>query len=276
MALPRPPHSKDLLLGFLTMTARYHDGLVQNFGRSPKEVAEYFANLTQKSLFAQAPVAGSDPAMNDFVPTLPVPSLERAQTLLFLGFHRWADRKGQTGWQFLGQAWRMIQHLGYERDQSLRTEREKRRWSRPASSHEQDLAPEDIFINREIERRTFWSCFILDRYIGCSKTRPQTINVADTKIQLPCSEDAFMPGVKVRTRFIHEDDDKYAARRNYEAEEAVRRRSNQGHGRDDPYAGVDDGVDWEIGKHESLLSVYIRAVDHFGDIMKWSVNGGRR
>ncbi|KAH7414043.1 fungal-specific transcription factor domain-containing protein [Phaeosphaeria sp. MPI-PUGE-AT-0046c] len=263
--LPRPPHTRDLLLGFLTMTARYHDGLVASIGRKPLEVAEYFANLTQKSLFNPSHTAGSDPAANNFAPYLPLATLERTQTLLFLAFHRWTDMKGHTGWNFFGTAWIYITHLGYARD--------AKRVSPSTPRHDHKVSPEDLFITQEIERRTFWSCFILDRYIGCSKSRPSMIDVTNIHTQLPCSDDAFTQGSKVRTRFINEDDAKYNARIQNEYERARRDRhrfkfwgNGQGH----------HEVEWEVGKRESQLSVYIRAVAHFGEVMRWSNNDGRR
>jgi hypothetical protein len=153
---------------------------------------------------------------------------------------------------------------------------DRTRLTRPDLSRNHNDTPEELFITREIERRTFWSCYILDRYIGCSKTRPQTINVTDTKIQLPCSDDAFMQGLKVRTRFIHEDDEKYTARRKKESYGADQRRTTKALGTGDRTAGIDDGVEWEVGEYESQLSVYIRAVNHFAEFLRWQVDGGRR
>jgi len=70
----------------------------------------------------------------------------------------------------------------------------------------------DAFIEQEIRRRTFWSCFIMDRYLSSGKYRPSMLNVKDLRIQLPSSERAFLFGEKVRTLMLGEELDEVAGR----------------------------------------------------------------
>ena len=55
---------------------------------------------------------------------------------------------------------------------------------------------------REIRRRTFWACVILDRLVAYCTFRTQTIDLSLVKLHLPCSEIAFAfghdcPGPKI-------------------------------------------------------------------------------
>ena len=98
----------------------------------------------------------------------------------------------------------------------------------------------------------------MDRYTSCGKTRPPVLHVEDTQCQLPCSEAAFKDGREVKTRWLSETDDAYAERR------------------EKSRADGNDKVVWEVGADEAEIDLYIRAVDHFGNVMKWAVPGGCR
>ena len=252
---PRPPHDPPLLLAFLTQTARYHSDIVSRLGSKPIATAEFFAEATRKRLGAMPGKA----------------SLERTQALLFLGFHEWTDLEGEQGWLNIGTAIRYAQLLGYQRD-------ELKKYTRAADCDDDEFAQQEHFIDREIERRTFWSCFIMDRYLSCGESRPQMLDVAKLrKIQLPCSDSAFSDGQKVRTRLLGEDDQAYAGRR-----QRVRDAINGSHehlngsNQDNHGSNRDDEVEWEEGKDEGELSLYIQAVHHFGRVMEWSNDVGRR
>ncbi|KAH3952827.1 hypothetical protein HBH98_179290 [Parastagonospora nodorum] len=252
-ALPRPPHSPPLLLGFLTLTARYHPELVQRVG-TPIATAEYWAKATQDRL-------GSIPGTG---------SLERAQAMLFLGYHRWTDLKGENGWHFIGLATRYVQNLGYQKDENYE---DTKKGERRGSDAEDELAERKEFIDREIRRRTFWSCFIMDRYTSCVSSRVQMINVNDIKTQLPCNDGAFNTGTKVRTRWLGESDEQYSERR--DAETARTRRVHH-HSLWDNRSKTHGETQWEVGKSEAALSLYIQTVDYFGKILAYSIGRGRR
>jgi hypothetical protein len=44
---------------------------------------------------------------------------------------------------------------------------------------------------KEIRRRTFWACFVVDRLISYSCNKPLTISFQSIRIQLPCPENVF-------------------------------------------------------------------------------------
>lgn len=54
-------------------------------------------------------------------------------------------------------------------------------------------------IDQEERRRLFWSIYLLDRFVSCSKQRPQAIMDIDCQVQLPCNEIDFCEGNPVKT-----------------------------------------------------------------------------
>lgn len=196
-------------------------------------------------------------------------SLECTQALLLLGFYEWTDLKGQKGFRTLRSAISNAQALGYQH-----LDEPRRRVGAAGSTKGSDQ--EDDFIDREIERRTFWSCFIMDRYVGCGKTRPSVLNVEDTYVQLPCSDNAWMCGQKVKTRFLSEKVEKTVRQRQKSDFVNQSSKTRDRHHHDDHSGSEDDETQWEVGKREGELSLYIRAVEHFGNVMKWATLGGRR
>ncbi|KAJ4407546.1 hypothetical protein N0V91_003815 [Didymella pomorum] len=134
-------------------------------------------------------------------------------------------------------------------------------------SGDDPAARRDRFIRQESQRRTFWSCFILDRILSVGKGRPRVIQVKDlTALQIPCSDKNFISGRAVRTRLFGETDEAYAKRRKEIREQALQR---------------DDGhepprIEWEDRRDDGMLGRWIFALDHFADVNEWSNNGGRR
>jgi hypothetical protein len=80
--------------------------------------------------------------------------------------------KGPRAWMFAGMAVRMAQELGLHKVDEVR--------SKPNS--------EVLFIQNEVRRRTFWSCFRLDRFAACALGRPTLIDEDDCDVRLPCNE----------------------------------------------------------------------------------------
>ncbi|KAH7080247.1 hypothetical protein BKA63DRAFT_488032 [Paraphoma chrysanthemicola] len=252
---PRPPHSAPLLLAFLTVTARYHNDLMSQLRLTSVVIAQQFADATRKSL-------------GDVLDGRS--SLELAQALLFLAFHEFTDFQGSKGWYKLVIATRMVQNLDYGHDESSK--------GADVSDSNDELARSEAFINREIQRRTLWSCFIMDRLMSCGKKRPRGIHLEDLEgIQLPCSHMAFIRGIKVRTRHLRWSDEEYTEQRKLwkEASPSPHRYPN-GSQQDAHHSHDTDRVDWEYGDREGELSLYIQAINHFGDVTKWSINTSRR
>lgn len=191
--------------------------------------------------------------MNSLLPKQYIPSVDRTQALLLVGYHRWTDLKGGQAWSMFRHAGSFAQLLALDKDE-LKHAREENHSSRDESEQQ------ERFIDREIERRTFWSCFIMDQYTSCIG-REYLFNIKDIETQLPCSDVAFHSGLDVKTRLLEESDVEYAERRQtYKST-----------------SGDANKVDWELGKDEAELGLYIQAVVYFAKVTQWSiVDRGRR
>ena len=215
-----------LLLGVLTLTARFHPELVAYHSQpakpnNPLGASEYYATAL-KTAFGPT---GSN---------LTSPSIDGIQALLMLGLYEWGQTRGLSAWVYVGIAMRLAQSMGlaYEDDSENRTF--KSAISRKPGSNDRDNA-----IEKEVRRRTLWSCFVMDRMLSAGKYRPTMISAKELKVQLPCSDDQFLFVRDVQTGFLGE-----------RPAEIVN----------------DDGV----------LSRYIRLVEIFGRFSEWSYAGGRR
>jgi hypothetical protein len=154
-------------------------------------IAQHFADATLKSL-------------GDILDS--TSSLELAQALLFLAFHEFTDFQGSKGWYKSVIATRMVQNLDYGYDESSK--------GADLGDSNDELVRSEAFINREIQRRALWSCFIMDRLMCRRKKRPRGIHLEDLeRIQLPCSHMAFIRGIKVRTRHLRWSDEEYSEKR---------------------------------------------------------------
>ncbi|PSS05284.1 fungal-specific transcription factor domain-domain-containing protein [Coniella lustricola] len=247
-----------VLLGVLALTARFHQDLVK--------YATHTAN-TQTGVAKTRSVQGKpdSSAASDFYAealrkalgplgtSMTTASVERVQAFLMLGLYEWSQVQPRTGglgaWMYVGVAIRLAQALGLgfgDKPNPKRTQSKKRGRSGigPAST-----TPPDVMIAKEIRRRTMFSCLILDRLLSCGKERVSTIRSEDLQIQLPCNEWAFDLSKEVQTGFLKasEDDD------------------------DDN----DDDDTLHTAEDDSPLSRFIRLVDLWGEISKFSFAGGR-
>ena len=197
-----------------------------------------------------------------------VPTLEKIQALLMLGYHEYTSLKGTEGWVKIGTAIRCVQALGYQWDADCDDHTPRR-----ANQSSLRLSDRDQFIIREIQRRTLWSCCLLDRYTSWGKDRPSMIRIDELKkIQLVCSDTAFTFGRKVRTRLLGENNEEYKKRRSQPKPKLAKQL-----GIHQPRQSNHQAQDakWEVGHEESDLSWYLQIVEHFGEISKWSSAGGR-
>lgn len=244
-AFPRDPaapatdleEGRVLLLGVLTLTARFHPGLVAHHSPNlddPLAASEYYAE----------PLAA---AFGPTIRNLTNPSLENIQALLMLGLYEWGQTRGLSAWLYVGLAIRLAFPMGlaYEDDpdeqsSSLLTPDRK-------SAGRQIPSPREHAIEKEVRRRTVWSCFIMDRMLAAGKYRPTMMSVDKLRVQLPCSDDQFLFVRHVQTGYLCSD---WLEDRSQLESASIN----------------DDGV----------LSRYIRLVDIFGRLSEWSYAGGRR
>lgn len=284
-----PPQSEIsplILLGVLTLTARFHPQLVQY--HSPSSAAAQSIPLVASEFYAnalRAKLTGMDGA--DFTSV----DISRVQALLMLGLHEWGMCRGKSAWAYVGMAVRMAQAmgLGFESENDFAS---SQRPSIASSTNmenrdHKDQTSDDV-IEQETRRRTFWSCFVLDRCVSSGKYRPRMIHVEDMGIQLP-SDNAFAFGERVRTSRLSENSgrrsmqipslrqsigypDDMNMRANGPCTADSKRWSNSSQRSDGPENGIDR---FEVGAEECVLGRLIRIVRVWGSITKWSCTGGR-
>jgi hypothetical protein len=230
--------SRVLLLGVLTLTARFHSDLVSHHSpqaHDPLVASEYYANTL---------AAHFGPTIR----SLARPSLEKIQGLLMLGLYEWGQTRGVSAWLYAGIAVKLAQvmELGYEDDLD-RTVSPFAQNARREGAGRQSGSREDA-TEREVRRRTLWSCFIMDRMLAAGKGRPTMMEVDKLRVQLPCSDDQFLFVRNVRTGYLST-------------------RWLQGTPLEHEVHSIDD---------DGVLSRYIRLVEIFGRFSEWSYAGGRR
>jgi hypothetical protein len=227
---------KLLLLGVLTLTARFHPDLVAHHANpgkpnDPLRASEFYANAL-KTAFSPT---GSN---------LTTPSVERVQALLMLGLYEWGQTRGLSAWVYVGIAIRLAQSmaLAYEDDQHNRPSKAKS----STRTDPRSLAAREEATEKEVRRRTLWSCFIMDRMLSAGKFRPNMMSVETLRVQLPCSDDQFLFVHNVQTGFLNTD-------------------------------WLDNvSVQTDSANDDGVLSRYIRLVEIFGRFSEWSYAGGRR
>ncbi|KAL2111957.1 hypothetical protein VUR80DRAFT_8971 [Thermomyces stellatus] len=247
-ALETDPDVNLVVLGILTLTARFHADLVKyvaaissggsRAGATPGKVdpnsaSEFYATALTTAL-------GSLPGAITRV------TVERVQAFLMLGLYEWTRNKPQAGvraWMYVGTAIRMAQALrlgcGEKHGKPTGTAP-----GRPNPADASKVPPSDWIIEMEARRRTMFSCLILDRLLAVGDDRASMISTSDLHIQLPCSEVAFDLASEVYTGFLNESDE-------------VPQR------------------DAQIPKDDSVLSRFVKLVDLWGEITRYSFSGGR-
>ena len=241
------PEFNLVLLGILTLTARFHSTLVSYI--TARRNSEAAASKARPASAASDASSASEyyadvltRALGGLRTSMTVASVERVQAFLMLGLYEWSQARprvgGMAAWMYVGVAIRMAQALGLGDGDR---EPGKVFRSRPVKPARQAMPPGQRIIAKEIRRRTMFSCLILDRLLGCGKDRVSTIRSEDLQIQLPCSEVSFDLSEDVYTGFLK------------------------------PAPGPPD----TRKVSDSVLGRFVRLVDLWGEISKWSFSGGR-
>lgn len=276
----RPPAPSEFLMAFLALTARFHPKIVAHHNpTNPLVASEYYAAAAHNQMTL---IWNSN--------SLSSPSLHFTQTFLMLGLHDWGMCRGLKAWVAIGFAIRTAQAMGLQYELDLDDEPMSRSMAlRSVEAHRLGIDPNrkgrvveenSSFIQQEIRRRTFWSCFIMDRYLSSGKYRPQMLHVQDLRIQLPASERSFLFGEKVKTKMLGEDEHLVNGRAEVRSQrqESVMLATGA-----TPEQGVtpsemdeDEDVRLETGADEGLVSRYVKILEIYGKVVRWSCAGGRR
>lgn len=99
---------------------------------------------------------------------------------LILGLHEFGTCQGGRSWMFGGMAQRMAYALQLHKD--LDYDPKDR-----AQTEKSELTPTD----REIRRRTMWSCFLMDRFNSSGTDRPIFVGEQYIRAQLPVKENFY-------------------------------------------------------------------------------------
>ena len=291
---PPPGGWEVLLLGMLTLTARFHPTLLQyhqqRYSTGPSQHREtvtlinsYYATALRAALFSDR---GSV--------SLGRPDLPRIQALLMLSLHEWGGGNGDDAYAYVGLAIRGAHLLGLHEE-----DKEPGRWDEmdlawrsttPLQETERGLHDPDsaeAFIDEETRRRTWWSCYLLDQCLSSGSRRPPMIREDDIGVQLPCGERAWIFGIRSRcshfgTKGLDTMTAVRAKRRLYRQWRQERGAESGGQADADLQADAridaqaEDAVVVEHGSDESLQSRVIRSAEIWGQVARWSCSGGLR
>ncbi|KAF2178992.1 hypothetical protein K469DRAFT_754084 [Zopfia rhizophila CBS 207.26] len=106
---------------------------------------------------------------------------------LLLGLHEFGTCQGGRSWMFGGMAQRMAYALQLHKELEYD----------PASS-EAERKPLSL-TDREIRRRTMWSCFLMDRFNSSGTDRPLFVNEQYIEVQLPVNEHLYIHEIRAPT-----------------------------------------------------------------------------
>lgn len=288
----RPPGSDDFLLAFLALTARFHPRLVAHHSpptasrpSNPLIASEYYANCANEKQTSLWPEQDSHSNMIDGI-----------QAGLMLGLHDWGMCRGHRAWMRVGMCIRAAQSLGLQYEKDLDDEPNSRSFALDfeaermgigqARSESKDAPSNEIDRNiaQEIRRRTFWSCYIMDRYLSSGKYRPQMFFAPSLRTQLPASDRSFAFGERVRTLMLGDQDGHGTTRAEVRNQRQVMLgASNYTESADgvSPYSmnendnEIDKGK-LQVGEEEGLVSRYVKILEIYGKVVHWSCAGGRR
>lgn len=122
-------------------------------------------------LFAQRLLSHLSPLL------LSQPTLDTVQALILLGLHEYGKMQGFSSWSYIGIAIRLAQQLGLHMIDSYHNK--DTFVHRPGS---------EDWLMTECKRRTWWGCFIADRFASSLVGRSMYIDLRDCLVQLPSAD----------------------------------------------------------------------------------------
>jgi hypothetical protein len=157
---------------------------------------------------------------------------------LLLGLHEFGTCQGGRSWMLAGMAQRMAFALLLHKDLDHHS------WGRDKSEQSQ-LSPTD----REIRRRTMWSCFLMDRFNSSGTDRPMQMSEDFVNIPLPIKEQYFQMELSAPTEAL-------SGKVHYPAE-------------------PDTGQMEDARQNMGVSAYYIRLVSIWGRLVRYWNLGGR-
>ncbi|KAF2266784.1 hypothetical protein CC78DRAFT_107252 [Lojkania enalia] len=251
-------------------------------------VADYYAEAARVKLGGQT----AEPLTNMTDKRTRTKLLQRTQAELMLALHDWGMGRGNQAYKGLGSAIDSADVLGLssgpQNPLPARYQEEDRHLMQ---AYQQRLCPtrfgeegEEDYVQAEVERRTFWACFVMDCYLGGAQQRRSKIDKEKIPIQLPMSDQSFAFGKNVKTKLLGESRAEFDARYNAELRQhqllQERKPINEDRTSDMRKNAMQftsaKGPLIEIEESEGYHAHWIRAVCVFGKVLAWSCRGGRR
>ncbi|KAF4948283.1 hypothetical protein FGADI_9755 [Fusarium gaditjirri] len=236
------PELNLILLGILMLTARFHPDLVRYVTHLPSQHGTDTKSSASKT--KSGPLYASDffataltTALGPLRTAMGTLTVERIQSFLMLGLFERSQDNTSGAWMYLGIAIRMAKLMRLEQDDRRMAILE----NQASSTKRMENKSPEIAIIRETRRRTMYSCFVLDRLMNFGSERPLSIAAESMLIQLPCSEMAFDLSLNVHTGLLR----------------------------------LPEGFKDTQVNDESTLSRFIKLVEIWGDISRYSSMGGR-
>lgn len=181
------------MAAILALCARFVPSALCHF-ESPRAASEHYAAFVQQRLWPHI---------------IHEPDAEMVHCLLLIAQYEWGEGNSFAAWMYTGEcltaalidierrnsrlltaqltgmAIRMMQGLQAATD-TASTSTESVLESGPSR---------DAVCKREIQRRTVWACFTMDRTICCGRDRPTILRTSEMTLYLPAGEDDFDLGI---------------------------------------------------------------------------------
>lgn len=166
------------------------------FQKSPDDIMLIYAMLALATVFSSDPAhkeRGKEFAANSrHASNERSYSLQLVQSRLLLALYYYANNNVTDSWDLCGAATR----TGAGMKLNLEIE----------EAEENEINDFPYNLNRngyaECRRRTFWTCFILDRFIGYCNGNFSIINPADIFLRLPCDDKTFEGQIEVHNPYF--------------------------------------------------------------------------
>ncbi|RWA14957.1 hypothetical protein EKO27_g195 [Xylaria grammica] len=159
------------------------------------------------------------------------PTLSLIQCFLVMAIYEWGEGVGYSAWMYAGVAARMAQVY---------------RATKTEASERDSKATTNGPVLSEVEIRTMWSYFAIDKLLSCGKQRPTMMKPEDIEVRMPQSEEDFAFGSEPREALSFEDlvRDKHLSKR--------------------------------TSSSEFHFCIIVRGLDIWHQIHSWIVDGGRK
>jgi len=126
------------------------------------------------------------------------PNITNVTVCVLLALHEFGTCQGGRSWAMGGMATRMAHAIQLHKEAN--NDPLGKPHSRPAGDYfHQGEGGYMSFIDKEIRRRSMWSCFIMDRFTSSGTERPHLIAESEVEIQLPVHDRNLELGIPAVT-----------------------------------------------------------------------------